>query len=61
MTIRHDVCSETCLKLRRTTAIVQFKIAERNLKDGYKICRVEMSLDELKKLKEELIRCGENL
>ena len=59
MTIRHDVCSETCLKLRRTTAIVQFKIAESN--NGFKICRVEMSLEELKKLKDELIRCGDNL
>lgn len=49
------------MKLRRTTAIVQFKIAERSQKEGFKICRVEMSLEELKKLKEELIRCGENL
>lgn len=61
--IKHDICTEHCSKLKKTNAVLIFKIAEpsplASTTGGYSIKRVECSLNDVKKFKEELVRMHE--
>ena len=61
--IKHDVCTEHCKALKKTTAIMIFKIAETSpltvssagiRPEGYVVKRIECSLDELKSFREDI-------
>jgi hypothetical protein len=52
VTLKHDICTETCKSLKKTTAVLTFKISENQSSAGYTIKSVECSLDELRKFKD---------
>jgi hypothetical protein len=68
--IKHDVCTEHCKALKKTTAIMIFKIAETSpltvssagtRPEGYVTKRIECSLDELKSFREDIQRIQDQL
>ena len=62
--LKHDVCTEHCKQLKKTTAIMIFKIASpspltssaRSVPHGFTTKRIECSLDEVKRFREEMLR-----
>ena len=67
--IKHDVCTEHCKQLKKTSAVMMFKIAEPSplssssdsVPNGYTTKTVECSLDEVKLFREEMQRIQEAL
>ena len=63
--LKHDVSTEQCKQLKHTTAVLTFKIADvshlEGTSSGYTLKRVECSLDELKKFREEMVRIQETM
>merc|ERR1712166_1669311 len=67
--LKHDICTEHCKELKKTSAIMVFKIAETSAltsnssscPNGFITKTVECSLDEVKQFKEEMQRIQEAL
>lgn len=67
--IQHHVCTEHCKQLKKTTAVMVFKIAEVSplavsssgaRPEGFVTKRIECSLDELKNFREDIQRIQDN-
>ena len=62
--LKHDICTEHCKQLKKTTAIMIFKIASpspltsssREIPHGFTTKTIECSLDEVKMFREEILK-----
>jgi hypothetical protein len=57
--LQHDLSTNECKNLRRTFAVLVFKISEAD--GSVKTKSLEVTLDELKSFREEIVRIEETL
>ena len=63
------MCTEHCKQLQKTTAVIMFKVSNpsplsvqgKGVPDGYTTKKIECSLEEVKMLREEILRIQEAL